>query len=305
MPATAHATRRALAARWPLPRRNSEPLREIFSEAALIRERVRVEAPGCCTRRGPGGGRTGLAARRARATGRAAARRTRARPTYRRQAHRGAHQSRRQGGRILRPRRARGRRRDRRSARMVHFGCTSEDINNLTYALLLKRARDSAARAEARGARRGDRRARAAPRGCGHARAHARSGRQAHHPRQGARELRRAPASGSARASRSVEILGKMERRSGQLQRTRGRPAARRLAAVERAVHRLARPGVEHPTPRRSSRTTGSPSTAMRSRASTSCSSICAATCGAISPSAISARSRWPGRSAPPPCRTR
>ena len=75
----------------------------------------------------------------------------------------------------------------------VHFAATSEDINNLAYALMLKRARDSLLVPQARGARRGDRLARAAPRRCRHARAHARTGRDAHHRRQGARERRRAP----------------------------------------------------------------------------------------------------------------
>ena len=122
----------------------TEPLRGLLSEAGLIRERIRVEALWLLhlARRGAAAAGRAAAGRGAGARARSwRAIRTRGRRRGG-QGDRGAHQPRRQGGRILR---ARGARRRRAPApatlELVHFGCTSEDINNLSYARLLASAR--------------------------------------------------------------------------------------------------------------------------------------------------------------------
>ena len=74
---------------------------------------------------------------------------------------------------------------------LVHFGCTSEDLNNLSYARLLLAAR-ALLLAVARAAYRGAGRTRAALRRGADALAHARAAGQPHNLRQGARQLRRA-----------------------------------------------------------------------------------------------------------------
>ena len=90
---------------------------------------------------------------------------------------------------------------------LVHFGCTSEDLNNLSYARLLVaarailNARSGCARRQTCpvGARRG---------GDTHARTHARPGGKPHDAWQGDREFRRAPAP-RARSLGCVAALGK------------------------------------------------------------------------------------------------
>ena len=89
---------------------------------------------------------------------------------------------------------------------LVHFGCTSEDINNLSYALMVRGAVSEvwlprAHRAGRRSRRHGPRPARRAA-----ARAHPRPARHADHDGQGARRARApaAPAAAPHRAPRST-----------------------------------------------------------------------------------------------------
>ena len=188
----------------------------------------------------------------------------------------------------------------------VHFGCTSEDINNLAYALMLKAARDSrcCCRCSMR-SRRNARFTRAAARSGRHAGANARTIGHTDHGRQGARQCGRAPAEANATALERVVILGKM---NGAVGNFNAHVAALPLLdwrALQRALRRVARRAVRTPTRRRSSRTIGLPSIATRSCAPTPCFSTSRATCGAIFRSAISNRNSWPAKSVPPPCRTR
>ncbi len=118
--------------------RATEPLRALLSEAGLIRERIRIEALWLLhlARGGAAAGR-----RRSCPRGAARARQALAERSGRRmpppavKAHRSAHQSRREGGRVLRARAAAAPpARPTATLELVHFGCTSEDINNLSYA---------------------------------------------------------------------------------------------------------------------------------------------------------------------------
>ena len=117
----------------------------------------------------------------------------------------------------------------------VHFACTSEDINNLAYALMLAEARErillpaiAAVADHLAGARRPPCRAR-------HAFAHARPGGVADDARQGDGELRRAAAPRGRRASVRVEILGKFNGAVGSFNaHVAGRPDGR-LARASRA----------------------------------------------------------------------
>ena len=155
-----------------------------------------------------------------------------------------------------------------RAAEFVHFACTSEDINNLAYALMLRDLR--AERAAARGGRRdpGGAHARRALRGAADARAHARPAGVADHARQGAGGVRGQRWCASAARSPSVEILGKMNGAVGNYNaHLAAWPGVDWEAIVaRRSSSRSASPGTRAPP--RSSRTTGSPSCATRSRAS-------------------------------------
>ncbi len=84
----------------------------------------------------------------------------------------------------------------------MHFACTSEDINNLAYALMLKSARATRAAADAArlGAARSDALAQSLRRRR-HAGAHPRADRDADDRRQGTRQRRRTPRARSAAAS--------------------------------------------------------------------------------------------------------
>ncbi len=86
----------------------------------------------------------------------------------------------------------------------VHFGCTSEDINNLAYALMLKAARADILAAAAAPDRRGTRCHGRAPRRCRHAGTHARTDGYADDGRQGTGEFRRAPRAAAAARSRNA-----------------------------------------------------------------------------------------------------
>ena len=126
------------------------------------------------------------------------------------------------------------RRRRRRPAtlELVHFACTSEDINNLSYALHARRGarqllQETLAQARIGGAEA----ARAALRRLADAGAHPRPAGQPHHPRQGVRELRGPPGAGRA-PLRCGGDPGQVERRGRQLQRPRGGAARARLAAA-------------------------------------------------------------------------
>ena len=181
------------------------------------------------------------------------------------QGHRGAHQSRRQGGGVLGARRS-CRRAAPRPAQLewVHFGCTSEDINNLAYALHAagRRARACCCRSST-GSAPCSTRWRIAHAGC---RMLARTHGQPATPTTVGKEIANVAARLQRSAARSTQsaILGKMERRGRQFQRARRRrcPTSTGRASARRFVESL-RPRARTPTPRRSSRTIGSPSTAM------------------------------------------
>ena len=204
-----------------------------------MRERVRVECAWfLALADGPGRGRARHAAGARRATGRERSPHDPARDRRgRHQADRGAHQARREGGRISGSA-ASSSARGAAAAQLewVHFACTSEDINNLAYALMLKRARDIAAPAHARrpSARSLDSLAQryAATPACWRARM-ARPRR----PPPSARNSPMSPraSSASARASRASTILGKMNGAVGNFNAHVGGAAAGRLAGLQRA----------------------------------------------------------------------
>ena len=300
--------RRALARRRPLPRGHRAAARDLLSEAGLIRERIRDRGAWLLHL-----ARGGAAARRCRSgSGRAArapselAREPACRLRAGGQGHRGAHQPRRQGGRILRARAARGgrRRRSHARARALRLHLRGHQQPQLrAHARRGARARCSPT-LEARigGARR---RSRTSTRTCRCSRARTGS------PPARRPSARKSPTSWRACSARGAALARgrdprQVERRGRQLQRARRRRCPTSTGRrVSRALRRVARPRSATPTRRRSSRTTGSPSTAMRSPRSTSCSSICAATSGATSPSATSSSAPSRAKSAPRPCRTR
>ena len=121
--------------------RTVDPLRVYFSEQALIRYRVRIELEWL----------QALAAERAIRELKpfSARRRPRSRELVKDfserdaehdQEHRGRDQPRRQGDRVLAARASSATtRRLQRALEFIHFACTSEDINNLAYALMLRR----------------------------------------------------------------------------------------------------------------------------------------------------------------------
>ena len=185
-------------------------------------------------------------------------------------------QPRRQGGRVLHQGHAWPATRPGSSRlEFVHFACTSEDINNLAYALLCAGARRGAAAAPRRAARRpcAPWRTRT-PQDAMLSRTHGQPATPTTLGKEVAvfvHRLRRA-CDQFARGPHPRQD----ERRGRQLQRApRGLPG-RRLAGARRDgwSSRWASSGT--PTPRRSSRTTGWPSTATPSRASTrSCIDLC------------------------------
>ncbi len=157
-----------------------------------------------------------------------------------------------------------------RASAFIHFACTSEDINNLAYALMVRGARDTVllpAIDEVIGKLTG---ARARPRRPADARAHSWPAGDADDARQGARQLRpSAPA--RPRAARRGEAHREGERRGGRLQRASRRLPERRLGGARAAVRRVVRARVQpvHGADRAARRARGSAAT--RSRASTPC----------------------------------
>ena len=119
-----------------------DALRPIFSEYGLIQARVQVEVEWLLALADEPGivelqpFSEAAAAPPARARRRLLARRRRAG-----QGDRAHHQPRRQGGRVPDQGAPEGRRRAGPALEFVHFACTSEDINNLSYALMLQQAR--------------------------------------------------------------------------------------------------------------------------------------------------------------------
>ncbi len=154
------------------------------------------------------------------------------------QGDRSAHQPRRQGGRVLRTRAARGRRRVRRDARTgalrLHLGRHQQPQLRATAA---QRPRDAARGARRTHARADRARARSGRRR--HAGAHPRPAGQPDHSRQGNRQLRGAP------GARPAPLDGgqhprQVERRSRQLQCARRGRAGGGLAGAGAVVRRLA-----------------------------------------------------------------
>ncbi len=277
------------------------------SEAGLIRERIRVEAQlAAAPRAAQPSCRRPLDSRRVRERA-PGSRRPPPDDAGARQGDRSAHQSRREGGRVLRAR-APARRRCQRGARSscVHFGCTSEDINNLSYARLLRerarivllpaltalhRPRCARSRASMRDppmlARTHGQPATPTTLGKEFANFAARLRAAARALRRGARSS----ASGTARSATSTRTSPRFRTSTGRRVAARfvdiARARAQRLHHADRAA-RLDRAN-----------------TATRSPRSTRSSSTCAATSGATSRSAICASVRLRARSAPRRCRTR
>jgi adenylosuccinate lyase len=137
----------------------------------------------------------------------------------------------------------------------VHFACTSEDINNLSYALMCQRgARKGAAAAHRRAARRAALDG-ARARGGRDDVAHARPGGHADHARQGGRRLR-APPAGGARHVRWVPIRGKINGAVGNYNaHVAAYPTSTGRRSASAWSSRWACRGTR--TRRRSSRTTG------------------------------------------------
>ena len=186
----------------------------------------------------------------------------------------------------------------------VHFACTSEDINNLAYALMLAEARErillpaiAAVAAHLDGLAGRHASLAMLSRTHGQAASPTTLGKEAANfaarlaPRGGRIPRRRDP--------RQVQWRGRL------LQRARRRRPDARLARRVAPAHRGARASRRTSTPRRSSRTTGSRPTATRSHGRTRSSSTCAAMPGATSRSVTSRRRPSPARSDRRPCRTR
>lgn len=185
----------------------------------------------------------------------------------------------------------------------LHFACTSEDVNNLAYALMLRTARAQfllPLMDELIAALSG-----LAERYADHAML-ARTHGQPASPTTLGKEM----ANFAHRLHRqreqlaAVSILGKMNGAVGNYN-------AHLAAYPDLDWPALAREfvtgmGLEwNPTRPRSSPMTAWPSCSTPWRASTPSCWITAATHGAISRSATSSSTRWPARSVPPPCRTR
>ena len=111
---------------------------------------------------------------------------------------------------------------------LVHFCCTSEDINNLSYALMVRGAVQQVWLPAAEPARRpgrlpGDRAARRPDAG-----PHARPARDPDHARQGARRPG-SPAAAPAQPDRAHRVPRQDQRRDGHVRRAPGRRAVDRL----------------------------------------------------------------------------
>ncbi len=142
----------------------------------------------------------------------------------------GAHAPRRQGGRVPDPGEAGGAR-ARPVAELVHFACTSEDINNLAYAITIRDAVERRLAAEARRAHRRAREARPGDRRRRDARPHARAAGHADDDGQGARRHRRAPEAParaapprSSRSGSSTARRARTQHTSRQRRTSTGRP---------------------------------------------------------------------------------
>ena len=258
-----HGRRFALDALSPVDgryRAATEPLRGLMSEGGLIRERIRVEALWVAASRGRRAALRGLELCRPRCAPcrRALARDPPADAAAGRQGDRSEDQSRREGGRVLRSSASSPPRAPREATlELVHFGCTSEDINNVSYARMLVDARDVLLETlETLIAQRSPR-SRTITRTCRCSRARTAS-RQAPRPRQGSRELRRAPRVARSKRWAAVAILGKWNGAVGNFNAHVAAAAGARLAGRESRLRRVARPASTTRTPRRSSRTTGS-----------------------------------------------
>jgi hypothetical protein len=99
----------------------------------------------------------------------------------------------------------------------VHFACTSEDINNLAYGLMLRGAREKWSCRPGSHHPQHDRTG-PQPCSCSHAVPHARPARQPHHARQGDRQCGLPPAA-AAQADGRRQDPGQDQRCRGQLQR--------------------------------------------------------------------------------------
>ena len=170
----------------------------------------------------------------------------------------------------------------------VHFACTCEDINNLSYALMLQRGARRRAAADARRAHRPLREM---------AHAHAalpmlsRTHGQTASPTTVGKEL----ANVVARLQRQRDVLAALPM-PGKINGAVGNYNAHVVAYPDVDWPAFSQRFVESlgldcsPTPPRSNRTTASPNCATRSSASTPSASTCAATSGATSRSATSSR---------------
>ena len=186
---------------------------------------------------------------------------------------------------------------------LVHFGCTSEDINNLAYARMLRAARAVLRVSSKRSSK-----------DCAHfAHEHAalamlsRTHGQTASPTTLGKEFANVVARLRRARARfdKVEILAKWNGAVGNYNAHVAALPGVDWPTVSRQLRRIAGARRGTNSPRRSSRTTGSASTAMRSPASTPSSSISRAIPGATSRSGTCASARSPVRSAPRPCRTR
>ena len=250
-----------------------DALRPIFSEYGLIKARVQGRgrmAAGAGRRAGHRRTRAVLRRRRRSACARS--------PTASRRRRRGAregdrahHQPRRQGGRVLHQGAPEGRRR---AGARRWSSCTSpappRTSTTSAYALMLQRGARVRAAAEAR---RADRR-RCATMAHEHAalpmlsRTHGQTASPTTR-RQGTRQRRRAPAAPGASSSPRVALPGKINGAVGNYNAHVAAYPGRRLAGVRASASSNRSASTCNPTPRRSSRTTASPSCATRSAAST------------------------------------
>jgi hypothetical protein len=242
--AAPHAPRQS---RRPLPidgryARSTEPLRAHLSEAALIRERIRIEAEWLLmlAAQPP----AGLAAAANIPAGVLAAARELATqaPASAAAAVKAIEQRTNHDVKAVEyyVRDQLGKRRGQRGgARLVHFGCTSEDINNLAYSRMLLGARTTLL-AEFTAVGRLAATVRPPSRRSAHALAHPRADRESDHARQGIRQRAR-PSGARERPLATGSASRQVERRGRQLQRPRGGAARQRLAGDRPAFRRIAR----------------------------------------------------------------
>ena len=121
----------------------------------------------------------------------------------------------------------------------VHFACTSEDINNLAYALMCQEARDRVLLPRIAVAGRVAARDGACARRRRDDVAHARAACDTDHARQGDRRVRASAASAGGRIRRSADPR-QVQRRGRQLQRAHGGVPRARLAVCGQALRRIA-----------------------------------------------------------------